>query len=158
MTTDLKALADALILVARGYGLNSAHHPTRAAASILRTLADADAKMPVTAIVHFKNNGTAWSALADFDGPTPKDKERLVRQSDAQAAILAATADLRQQLKDATERAEKADALLQEARRFVVSYANRNPPWTDTFNGSTQDPNGVHALWSAIDQHLGAAK
>lgn len=54
-------------------------------------------------------------------------------------------------------RCEAAEALLRGAEQFVVSYANRNPLWTDNFNGCTQDPNGAHALRSRIDAHLKGA-
>jgi hypothetical protein len=106
MNTDLKALAKA--------------------ATILRTLADADAKMPVL-------HGAGLDRFLDAcdDVPPP-----LVRLSDAQAAILAAT-----------ERAEKAEALLREARHQAL-----------TMDGLKRENIGPQHWVTAIDQHLGAAK
>lgn len=101
--TNLTALADALDSAARKLTYNdrpeeaAAKHLLFEQAMRLRTLAAADAGMPVVAWLHLAPNSTAVVTTrppAGFDPQDLADAEvvvtRLVRQSDAQAAVLAA--------------------------------------------------------------------
>jgi len=135
MTTDLKALAHELEAISVGGLCVEENEAVRdRAASILRTLADADAKMPVV----------AYRYLHDEDDELLTESP-LVRQSDAQAAILAAT-----------ERAEKDAKAEKDAARYRWLRAQDNDdfcfavvknPHFDVYEPAELD--------AAIDQHLG---
>jgi glutathione S-transferase len=137
---DLKALAERL----ERYGDNDRDE----AAAILRTLADADAKMPVVWVQEWTRNCPV----------------SLVRQSDAQAAILTATA-----------RAEKdaKDAARYRWLRANNSHHVHNRAWLNTVTATKDSPCDILSAdeaqemldaevdrrmalkLAAIDQHLG---
>lgn len=143
MTTDLKALAAWHAAMAAEPKRNKAKREKHAAtATVLRTLADADAKMPVVALR--SQLGSTFPATGEFKRRT--DDMPLVYRTDALAAILAAT--------ERAEKAEKDAARLREAAAAVIARWD-SPLWKDV--GPTGDY--INMLrFAVIDQHLGAAK
>ena len=147
MTTDLKALADTMkdaqtVCLRQGYTPEAESFAK--AEAILRTLADADPKMPVVAVLDQHDNELMHPGFLLPESEAKMTK--LIRQSDAQAAILAAT-----------ERAEKAEALLREAEKDAARY--RWLRGTDSYSAWKRLGHYAAAsLDAVIDQHLGAAK
>jgi hypothetical protein len=147
MTTDLKALADALKDAKKLCAQECQEHEASAcerAESLVRTLADADKSMPVVAATDVHSLGP-YHYTVDLNVP-------LVRQSDAQAAILAATERAEKDAKDA----ERYRWLRDEARCVDWSaWLHRDrfqQAWTTHTRGRADE------MDAAIDQHLGAAK
>jgi len=133
MTADLKSLADALaevkdVLEGDGYWCP----PFDAALTLVRTLADADAKMPV--VGYLAESGTVFFGM----NMAGSNAHGLCKVSDAQAAILAAT-----------ERAEKAEA---SATRLLEALQS----CLASLDAIEFSPHGALLARAAIDQHLGA--